>query len=306
MKKYDVVLLTDARYVAPINPGEYEQNILNEDKLLSAALAEKGLKVYRTKWDDPDIDWSETKSVIFRTTWDYFHRFKEFLEWLHSLNKKTILINPMELLLWNLDKHYLDDLQKKGIAIPPTVFIEKGDLRALQSIVEEAGWDEIILKPAVGGAARHTYRIAKTELDSYENIFRKHIIEESFLIQQFQESVLVNGEVSLMVMDGRFTHAVLKIAKQGDFRVQDDFGGTVYPYTPSKKEIAFAEQVVAAAPMLPLYARVDIIWGNNDEAYVSELEIVEPELWFRFYPKATKIFAKSIFEYLQKQTVIDS
>ncbi|MFZ1826999.1 MAG: hypothetical protein WAU21_15430, partial [Chitinophagales bacterium] len=170
MKKYDVVLLTDARYVAPINPGEYEQNILNEDKLLSAALAEKGLKVYRTKWDDPDIDWSETKSVIFRTTWDYFHRFKEFLEWLHSLNKKTILINPMELLLWNLDKHYLDDLQKKGIAIPPTVFIEKGDLRALQSIVEEAGWDEIILKPAVGGAARHTYRIAKTELDSYENI----------------------------------------------------------------------------------------------------------------------------------------
>ncbi|MFZ1826001.1 MAG: hypothetical protein WAU21_10385, partial [Chitinophagales bacterium] len=177
---------------------------------------------------------------------------------------------------------------------------------ALQSIVEEAGWDEIILKPAVGGAARHTYRIAKTELDSYENIFRKHIIEESFLIQQFQESVLVNGEVSLMVMDGRFTHAVLKIAKQGDFRVQDDFGGTVYPYTPSKKEIAFAEQVVAAAPMLPLYARVDIIWGNNDEAYVSELEIVEPELWFRFYPKATKIFAKSISEFLQKQSAIDS
>lgn len=301
MKKYDVVLLTDARYVSPLNPGEYEQNILKEDALLSKALEEEGLQVFRTNWDDKDFDWSETKSVIFRTTWDYFHRFKEFFEWLQFIKTKTILINPLELLMWNMDKHYLDDLQKKGIAIPPTVFIKKGDLRALQSVVEETGWHEIILKPAVGGSARHTYRIAKNDVASHENIFRKHILEEAFLIQQFQESVLVNGEVSLMVMNGKFTHAVLKIAKQGDFRVQDDFGGTVYSYTPTKTEIAFAEQVVAAAPILPSYARVDIIRGNKEEEYVSELEIVEPELWFRFYPKAAKIFAKSISEYLQKK-----
>lgn len=294
MYVYDVVLLTDARYVDPPHPGEYERNILTEDGLLTAALEKEGLRVYRTNWDNPAFEWSHTRSVLFRTTWDYFDRYAEFLDWLYRIQNKTRLINSLPQIVWNMDKHYLGELQDKGLAIPPTLFVERGERRSLSELVAGTGWSEIILKPAVGGAARHTYRIESIAIAEFETTFIRHIREEAFLIQQFQSSVLEKGEVALMVIGGVFTHAVLKRAKQGDFRVQDDFGGSVHFYTPTPGEIAFAEEVVRAAPGAPVYARVDIIYNHDNAPCVSELEIVEPELWFRHHPPAASALAGQI------------
>ncbi|MEO0438812.1 MAG: hypothetical protein AAF098_18120, partial [Pseudomonadota bacterium] len=65
-------------------------------------------------------------------------------------------------------------------------------------------------------------------------------------MQPFQHRIVSEGEVSMMVFNGQFTHAVLKKAKAGDFRVQDDFGGTVDDYTPTEEEIEFAKNTVRA------------------------------------------------------------
>ena len=54
------------------------------------------------------------------------------------------------------------------------------------------------------------------------------------LFQEFQHQIQSKGEMSLIMIDGKFTHAVIKKAKAGDFRVQDDFGGTVVDYAPNK------------------------------------------------------------------------
>ncbi len=294
----DITLLTDQRYVNPSNPDWYVENILQEDRLLREALEQRGLKTNRINWDDPSYNWKDTRYALFRTTWDYFNRFTEFVEWLQKVRSQTCLINPYELILWNLDKHYLHDLHQRGIAIPPTRFLEPGDKRPLAEIVQSTGWSECILKPAVSGAARHTYRFHSTAAHEYENIFRKLIQNESMLLQQFQPSVLQKGEVALMFFDGKFTHAVLKRARPGDFRVQDDFGGTVHPCTPTPEEVALAEQVVSVCRPAPVYARVDIIWNNCGEPCVSELELIEPELWFRMYPPAAQQFADAVVKYI--------
>jgi len=97
-----------------------------------------------------------------------------------------------------------------------------------------------------------------------------------------------------MVIDGKFTHAVLKIAKKGDFRVQDDFGGTVHNYKPTSEEIDFAERVVKACELNPIYARVDMFTDNDGQLAVSELELIEPELWFRKNPDAADKLAFAI------------
>ena len=102
------------------------------------------------------------------------------------------------------------------------------------------------------------------------------------------------GEVSLMIMGGKFTHGVLKIAKLGDFRVQDDFGGSVQDYKPTTEEIDFAEKTIQACDPPPSYARVDIIRDNNDKLALIELELIEPELWFRLQPKAAQMLAEAI------------
>ena len=120
--KFDIVVLTDHRYVAPKTRTPYIENVLQEDHLVLEAMEKQGLKVVRKAWDDPDFDWSTTQYALFRTTWDYFDRYPEFSEWLEKTSKRTRFINSKELIYWNIDKHYLQDLSKAGVTIPKTVF----------------------------------------------------------------------------------------------------------------------------------------------------------------------------------------
>lgn len=294
MPKYDVIILTDSRYVNPDKIDWYTQNILTEDQLVKKALEKEGLTVDRTNWDNPDFDWTSTKFALFRTTWDYFNRYEEFQSWLNEVSIQTRLINSINLIRWNLDKHYLNDLNKKSINIPATIFIEPGERRSLREIFQMAGWPEAILKPAISGSARHTYKLNQSNLVEHQTLFKRLITDESMLLQEFQYNVVEKGEVALMLFGGAYSHAVLKKAKAGDFRVQDDFGGTVHDYQPSADEIKFAKKVVAACDTTPVYARVDVIWDNANRPCVSELELIEPELWFRKKPQAAEALAESI------------
>ena len=293
---YDITILTDRRYVDPVSPTPYTDNILLEDGLVRKALENKGLSVNRTHWDDTTFDWAQTKYALFRTTWDYFDRYDEFKYWLKNIRFKTSLINSYKLLRWNMSKWYLRDLYMEGIPIPPTRFIHRGNETPLKALLLETGWKEFILKPAVAGAARHTYRFSMNDLEMMEKIFLKLIRQEDFLLQEFQERIMDSGEVALILFGDIYSHAVLKKARPGDFRVQDDHGGTVHHYEASPDQIALALKAFRACPEIPLYGRVDIMLDNVGKWCVSELEIVEPELWFRFRPEAADLLASQIME----------
>lgn len=301
MKAFDVVILTESRYLNPESGDEYVLNILKEDRLLQEALEKKGLKVTRKDWADPDFDWSSTHCAIFRTTWDYFDRFDEFKAWLDRVESKTQFINPVSQIRWNMDKWYLKDLQDKGVRVVETKYIKKGYEHPLHRILEESGWEDAILKPTVAGAGRHTYRINPGNVAEYEEVFSALIAEEDMMLQPFQAKIMEKGEVSFMVIGGKFTHAILKKAKAGDFRVQDDFGGTVHPYEASREEIEFAEEVTRACEPLPLYSRVDVMWDNEGQLAVSEVELVEPELWFRENLEAADLLAEEVRRELRLQ-----
>ncbi|EDP70133.1 hypothetical protein FBALC1_11387 [Flavobacteriales bacterium ALC-1] len=296
MTTYDVVILTDQKHAYPNIVDDYIKNVITEDALVANALGQLGLNVIRLAWSDPDFDWSTTKSILFRTTWDYFDDFDKFLEWLNAVSKVTTLINSEAIIRWNIDKHYLQDLQKNGVHIAETLFIETGTTKTLKELHTETGWINTVLKPCVSGGARHTYKLNADNLDVYEAVFKDLISHEAMMLQPFQNKIVTEGEVSMMVFNGTYTHAVLKKAKAGDFRVQDDFGGSVHHYKPIDKEIQFAIDSVKACDELPLYARVDIFNDNNGKIALAELELFEPELWFRNYPKAAHILAKAIKE----------
>ena len=300
MDKYDAVVLTDPVYIDPVKLNQYIRNVLEEDRLVMESLQRKGFITTRVSWDDPDFDWSSTRFVIFRTTWDYFERYAEFSVWLDSASKLTSMINPYNTIRWNIDKHYLGDLQQLGINIPPTLFIETGDQRSLREIVDGSGWSDFILKPAIAGGAWHTYKLTEGTVEEHEAVFKGLIKGESMLLQEFQHKVFTDGEIAFMVFGGKYSHAILKKAKEGDFRVQDDFGGSVHDYSASPEEIEFAEKVVSSCKPVPVYARVDVIMDNKNEFCVSELELIEPELWFRKYPMAAELFAEAFIEFISQ------
>ena len=158
------------------------------------------------------------------------------------------------------------------------------------------GWKELIIKPSVSAAAWNTHRVSTKNINEMEMVFSNLKSFHKMIVQEFQKSVLTNGEVSIMVFGGEYSHAVLKKSKKNDFRVQDDFGGTVCKYEPKKNEIDFAEKIVSLCPERPLYARVDILLSKNGTFLLSELEIIEPELWFRFCKKSADFLAQKIYE----------
>ncbi len=290
----DITILTDKRYYQPEEITPYIRNILDEFNYLKLAIESMGLSVERTYWDNPDYDWSQTRAVVFRTVWDYFERIDEFRDWLEMVNVQTKLINSLELINWNIDKHYLADLQQKGVAVVPTHFVDSGNHESLSKVCMQRGWKDIVIKPAISGAAFHTYKITSEEKPSKELLFEKLVSERDMMIQPFISTISHMGEASLMVFNGKYTHAILKRAKQGDFRVQDDFGGTVHPYDPTSEEITLAEAAFRACVELPAYGRADIVWDENGNPLLSELEIIEPELWIRNHPPAAVPFAEGI------------
>lgn len=290
----DITLLTCRAYYKPDNVTPYIQNILLEQELLKSAFESQGLKVDITYWDNPSYEWQQTKSVLFRTVWDYFERFDEFCDWLEQVKTKTRLINSYELIKWNIDKHYLRDLKNNGIQVVPTYFADRENNISLQEIANLNDWKHIVIKPAISASAFNTYKMTNDEIEQKEQLFHELLQTHDMLVQPFFPTISELGEASLMVFGGKFTHAILKKAKAGDFRVQDDFGGTVHDYNPTQEEIKFAEKVFQSCTSLPIYGRVDIVWDSNKHIYLSELEIIEPELWIRNRPESANKIAEAV------------
>lgn len=301
---FDIVILTDSRFVNPKNSNQLIENVLQEDQLVLESLQKLGLQVIIKAWDDSDFDWSSTKYALFRSTWDCFDRFTEFSSWFEQTKNITNFINSYTLVSWNIDKHYLKKLQQNGINIPKTLFVEPGAQINLKQAIDKAQQDlsftteNLVLKPCIAGGARHTYKFHMNDWVSHNDVFEELILNETMMLQEFQKNIVEQGEISVVMFNGVYSHAILKLAKPGDFRVQDDFGGTVHDYQPSKQEIDFAKQVLNASPEMPIYARVDIFRDNECNLALAELEIFEPELWFRRYPEAADFFAESVMKNL--------
>lgn len=285
-----IVIVTEDRYEQVDSSNPYQANILQEEMLLKTAFESRGVAVDRKSWSNPEVDWSKYDVAVLRSTWDYFFRFPEFELWLKRISTQTQVVNGLDLLLWNAHKAYLLELQDKGIAIAASMLLKKGTQIELESCIDTLQSTELIFKPCISGAAKHTYRVNQfSELKKLQEL----VNVEGFLVQAFVPEILSRGEVSLIFFDGTYSHAVLKRAKEGDFRVQDDFGGSVRLLDPGEDLINFAKQVLEQCPKIPSYARVDICQSAKGPL-LMELELIEPELWFRLYPPAVESMINAI------------
>ncbi|MBY6204310.1 ATP-grasp domain-containing protein [Halomonas denitrificans] len=293
-----IALVNDERWIEPIDPSAYVRNILDEDAELERAFEAAGAATRRVAWSDPAVDWTAFDALLIRQTWDYFERYGEFTAWLDRIDGAARVINPVDVIRWNADKRYLVELADAGVATVPTRVVARGETAAsLADRMDAKGWDEVVIKPAVSGAGRETYRIARAQAGDREALWQRLVAAEDMLLQPFAPAILASGEVSLVVIDGEATHAVRKIAAPGEFRVQDDHGGTVHPHVPTDDERLLAERAIRRAAETTgadiAYARVDLVDAPGGPQ-VMELELIEPELFFRHHPPAADALASAV------------
>lgn len=254
-----------------------------DDRPLAAALGARGLEIEIVCWDDPEFDWSAARIVLLRSTWDYFHRLDEFFAWAERVAVVTTLLNPLAALRWNLHKQYLVELAGRGAPIVPTALLRRGQTVDLVALLEERGWSDFILKPAVSADSFETYRLQARELDVARGHVERLLPERDLLVQPFLDTVESYGERCLIHVDGAFSHAVRKNALTHGGRWAGLPEGTPVEATPEERAAAAA--VLAACPLRDLlYARVDLVHDEAGRPLLLELELVEPTLFLADAP----------------------
>jgi glutathione synthase/RimK-type ligase-like ATP-grasp enzyme len=269
--------------VALVSCADYP-DLPTDDQLLGAALRRRGVGVTAAVWNDPQVGWQEYDAIVFRSCWDYHLHPAAFLRWLDHLEQPAVhppprVYNDVPTVRWNMTKTYLRDLEGAGVATAPTVWVPQGAATTLQEIVDSVGWDELVVKPTVSATAYETWRVERTRARQHEARFARLIGERDVMVQQFLPAVLSEGELSLVFLAGAFSHAVRKRPASGDFRVQEQFGGTAERADVEPGLIRQAAAAVAASPGKPLYARVDGVVVDGG-LVLMELELVEPTLFF--------------------------
>lgn len=287
-------------FTSPLIPrvalATYERapDLALDDQPLIPALAALGIAADAVVWSDRAAGWASFGAVIVRSCWDYHLHAARFLEWLDTLDALGVpLWNPLALIRWNANKRYLLDLAARGVATIPTAIVPRGEGAAVQSLVAAEGWSRFVLKPSVSASGYETYALtAPLDADARARIERVTAIGDS-LVQPFAPEVPRDGELSLTFIDGAFSHATLKRARPGEFRVQVEHGGSVEHTTVPDAVANQAAHAIRALPERPLYARVDGI-VRGEAFLLMELELIEPNLFLGFEPGAHDAFARAV------------
>jgi hypothetical protein len=200
--------------------------------------------------------------------------------------------NPHTLVRWNANKTYLRDLDAKGIAVVPTIWPEADERTTLRDQMRELGWTKAVVKPRVSATAHRTHLVTVENADAAQAFFDELRDGPGVMVQKFMDSIVEDGEWSLLFFDGHFSHAVLKKPAPGDFRVQNDFGGTDILADPPAFVLQSSATILQVVEPT-LYARVDGVVEDKN-FLLMELELIEPMLFLSSHPAAPVTFAEAI------------
>lgn len=278
-----------------------------DDAALLPALAERGVEAAPVVWDDADVDWDAFDLVVVRSTWDYSLRQPEFVAWAETVPR---LANPATVLAWNTDKFYLRDLERAGIVIVPTIWLDPArnlTSRAVHTRFPASG--EFVVKPTVSAGARDTGRYQSNEADQrgLAIVHARDLLRAGrhVMVQPYLKQVDTIGETSLVYIDGIFSHSVRKGPllegpnRRFDalYRKEDMTARAANP-----AERAVGDAIIAALPTVApgvgdgplLYARVDLLPDADGAPMLLELELTEPSLFLALGDGAAGRFADAI------------
>lgn len=244
-------------------------------------------------WTDTG-DLSGFSLILPLLAWGYQRNVASWYALLDRLEREALPVaNPARVLRWNSDKAYLAEMAAAGVPTVPSMMREAMNDAALDSARSLFGTNRLVIKPPVSGGADGTFLIGASDPLPAEAVGRR------MLIQPYLPAIAAEGEMSLFFFGGRYSHAISKHPANGDFRVQEQFGGSERRIDPPAEALALAETVFAATEELmhhaPLtYARVDMLRDEDGNFRLMELEAIEPSLFLHFAGDQGALFADAV------------
>jgi glutathione synthase/RimK-type ligase-like ATP-grasp enzyme len=250
-------------------------------EILHNGFAPEGLAVEPVRWTVPGIDWRHFGAVLVHCAWDYQDNHEAFLAKLDEIAALGVpVFNSPATVRWNIRKTYLREFATRGVPIIPTLWPEHPMASDIHDAFAAFGVDDVVIKRQVGGGARGQTRYSKATAPHSGSV-----LDRPGMIQPFVKSIATEGEYSFLFIDGEFSHALVKRAAGGDYRIQEAYGGVSESIEAAPADQAQARAVLEVMDETPLYARVDMVRGEDGRLLLMELEVIEPYL----YPKGPGI-----------------
>lgn len=283
-----------------------------DDRALPDALAERGIDPRVAVWNDPDVDWTEAGVVVLRSVRDYAKRrhYDAFRAWTRTVPR---LLNHPDVVEWNSDKHYLQELEKRGVPTIPTMWLEpEQNLSKHQVHTRFPAFGDFVVKPAISsggrGTGRYTAIDAKSRSEAINDAVHHLGRGRTVMVQRYLEEVDRKGEVSLVYFNGVLSHAVEKAPMlHPSFRSIDEedvHEEIVTAREPSEQEWLWGERVRKAIHGLIkgrskrdiqlLFNRVDVVSDGQGGFYLMEVSLIDAGLYLSSAPVALDNFADAI------------
>jgi|CXWL01.1.fsa_nt_gi glutathione synthase/RimK-type ligase-like ATP-grasp enzyme len=274
------------------------RELTEDDRPLLGELWARGIKAEPVVWDDPGVDWSVYDAVLIRSAWDYHLKAVSFRAWLARLDFLGVPSwNPTEVVRANIDKYYLKRLEAAGVSVVPTLWVPQGARERADDLLAVRGWDQAVIKPAISAGA---YRTARVRRGAAQAALDEVLLHSDAMVQSYLAEIAAEGEWSFIFLGGEFSHAVLKTPREGDFRVQVEYGGRAVGRPAPPELLTQAREAAIVAPGPWLYARVDGV-RRGKELVVIEVELIEPVLYLSCAPSAAGQLASAVAGLIAKK-----
>lgn len=280
-----------------------------DDAPLVAELAARGHDVSAQVWNDPAVTWSDFDLVVVRSTWDYTDHARDFRWWAERVTQSSRLVNPAQVIGWNIDKQYQRTMESAGLPIVPTIWMDPGrnfDGRAIHTRFPAFG--QFVIKPTVSAGSRDTgrYNASETYSRAHAIAHVKNLLNAGrhVMVQRYLRNIDTAGESSLVYFGGELSHAVRKAPLLEGPYESEQMAGVLHkeevrsPHEATEAELEVGRRVIEALPdIVPgadqglAYARVDLIPDDSGAPVVLELELIEPSFFFAQAPEAVARFA---------------
>jgi len=237
---------------------------------LTAPLERRGIAIEAVDWAGEE-DWGRFDAALIGTSCDYWDFQDEFLARLTEIEAAIPLFNSAETVRWNSDKNYLRDLEAKGAKLIPTLWLDEVTPESPSQAFDYFGADDLVFKRQVGAGAAGQHRLKRGDAVPE--------MPHAMMVQPFLPMIQTEGEISFIFIDGKFCHALIKRAKAGDYRIQSSYGGVEEAITPSDEDLSAARSMMETLESVPLYARVDMLRGEDGRLLLMEMELIEPYLY---------------------------
>jgi len=248
---------------------------------ITPAFARHGMETALVRWREAGDRAQNFDALLPLFVWDYFENNQAaFLAQMEKAAQNCHLFNPFSVLRWNSEKSYLEELAAAGAPVIKTLYLDRVTQAEIEKAFDTLETDRLVIKPTIGGGAWR--QVLYRRGDPFPDADKLPPCET--MVQAFLKSVQDEGEYSFLYFDGNFSHAALKTAKSGDYRIQSLYGGSEETYTPKPEELASAQKILDALDFTPLYARVDLLRGDDGILRLIELELLEPYLYLPHAP----------------------